>query len=445
MGHWVTDEDRLELARSWVLDWQRGRRVPGVALVVTDREQTRLVELSGLADRAGNKPLAPEQRWQIGSISKAFTSIAVLQLVQAGQLRLDEPVATYLPWLSPLLDRGITLHHLMTHTAGLPLGSEWVPDSLLESAVQGTVGRPQPPGYRYYYSNPGYEIVGDVVEAVTGRRLEQHLEDAVLRPMGMTTAVAAVTPADRDRDVRGHRPPRDDVQWAGQTEQVPDAFFPTCTADGSIAATPDDVAVYLRFLLAGGPDGVLGGDGFTHLAGRHVDAEGGWYGYGLHTNSDGERVTLGHSGGMVGMFADVRVDRVAGIGTALLINGFGDVSNANGYALDTLCGLDPEPPTWPKSEAQDDGSLSAQDSRFVGLFRSYNPWGTTLRVIGQNGQLHLVDPVEGQATALHRESDAVFRVEYADSPDIVEFDVVVDGVFQRLNASGCVYGRARRT
>lgn len=438
------DPARLDVARRWVLDWQRNRQIPGVALVVTDRDQTHLVEVSGLAERAGMRKASPEQRWQIGSISKAFTSIAVLQLAEAGRLGLDDPVVTHLPWLSPQLDRGITLHHLMTHTAGLPSGSEWVPDSLLESALQGTVGRPQPAGYRYYYSNPGYELLGDVVEQVTGLPLEQHLEAEVLNPLGMSGATASVVAEDHDRDVRGHRPPDDDRLWSGQCEQAPDAFYPTCTADGAIAATPADMGRYLQFLLRGGAEGVLSGEGFSRLAGRHVDADDGWYGYGLHTYEKDGRVTFGHSGGMVGMFADVRVDPVAGLGTCMLINGSGDVWNANGYVLDSLCGLEPEAPSWPLPEPRDDGSLRSELQTFVGLFRTYNPWARTLRVIGHEGRLHLADPVEGQTTVLHADGDRVFRVEHPDSPDVVEFDVVVHGRHQKLTVSGCVYGRARR-
>ena len=112
---------------------------------------------SGLADRAGMRALDAGQRWQIGSISKAFSSIAVLQLVREGRLSVDDRIVDLLPWAEHL-DPGITLHHLMSHTAGLPGGSEWTPDSLLESARQGTVGAPQPPGSPYWYSNPGYEL-----------------------------------------------------------------------------------------------------------------------------------------------------------------------------------------------------------------------------------------------------------------------------------------------
>src|SRR5215203_5804291 len=145
-------KSRIDEVTEWALNWQSNRRVPGMALIITDRSQTLHLELSGLADRAGMRPVDASQRWQIGSISKAFASIAVLQLQNEGRLCVDDRVIDHVPWASHL-DANITLHHLMTHTAGLPGGTAWLPDTLLEAAMQGAVGAPQPPGSPFWYSN----------------------------------------------------------------------------------------------------------------------------------------------------------------------------------------------------------------------------------------------------------------------------------------------------
>ena len=435
-------QDRIDEVTRWVLQWQASRRVPGMALVITDRHQTLHVEVSGIADRDGVRPVAATQRWQIGSISKAFSSIAVLQLQSQGKLSVDDRVTDHLPWVSHL-DPAISLHHLMTHTAGLPGGSEWTPDSLLESAMQGAVGAPQPPGSPFWYSNPGYELLGDIIESVTGRPLEAHLEEHVLRPLGMTRSAASVVSTDHGVDVRGHRPPQDDALWRGQTEQTPDVLFPTCTADGAIVAVPEDMGHYLRFLLNRGAEGVLGPDDFARLSARHVPVDDGWYGYGLDTDEPEGQVTLGHSGGMVGMFADVRVDADRGIGTCLLVNGYADVSEANKHVLRLLCDLPSDEPRWPRPEPLDDGSEHPYRAA-VGLYRSYNPWASTLRVLYADAELRLADPVGGSSEVLHPESPNRFRVGRVDSPDVVDVSVEVGGRFQRLELSGCVYGRARR-
>ncbi|MCZ3389226.1 MAG: beta-lactamase family protein [Actinomycetia bacterium] len=435
-------QSRIDGATSWALQWQARRRVPGMALVITDRNQTLHVELSGLADRDGMRPVDAAQRWQIGSISKAFTSIAVLQLQSRGELSTDDQVIDLLPWASHL-HPDITLHHLMTHTAGLPGGSEWTPDSLLESAMQGAVGTPQAPGGPFWYSNPGYELIGDVVESITGQPLENYLEEQVLRPLGMSHSAASVVTTDHGADVRGHRPPQDDALWQAATDQTPDVLFPTCTADGAIAATPEDMGHYLRFLLNSGAESVLGPDDFARLSGRHVRDDDGWYGYGLRTHEHDSQVTLGHSGGMVGMFAEAQVDLDRGVGTCMLVNGYADDSEANKHVLRLLCDLPTDEPSWPRPEPLDDGSHHPYRAA-VGLYRSYNPWASTLRILHAEGELRLADPVSGSFEVLHPESQSRFRVGRVDSPDVVDVSVEIGGSFQRLDLSGCPYGRARR-
>jgi hypothetical protein len=80
----------------------------------------------------------------------------------------------------------------------------------------------------------------------------------------------------------------------------------------------------------------------------------------------------------------------------------------------------------------------------VGLYRSYNPWMPTVRVISSSEGLRLVDPVTGEVTELHPVSGTRYHVHHPDSPDVVDFAVDVDGRYQRLELSGCVYGRVRR-
>ncbi len=143
------------------------------------------------------------------------------------------------------------------------------------------------------------------------------------------------------------------------------------------------------------------------------------------------------------MFADAQVDSDRGIGTCMLVNGYADVSEANRHVLRMLCDLPSEEPSWPRSEPRDDGSEHPYRAA-VGLYRSYNPWASTLRVLHADGELRLADPVTGSFEVLHPESQNRFRVGRPDSPDVVDVSVEVGGRFQRLDLSGCVYGRARR-
>lgn len=439
----------LTAVARWLEQWRKQQRIPGLAFVVTDSDRTLTVITSGIADAVTQRPVTDELRWQIGSISKAFTAIALLQLERTGHLTLADPVVRHLPFARHLRS-DVTLHHLLTHTAGLPGGSEWCPDSLAETALLGSLGNPQPPGSAYHYSNCGYEAAGDVVEAVTGRPLEHHLEQAVLGPLGMTRARGAIRSADRPHEVLGHRPPDVDRPWHRDVDQIPDLWFPSCTADGAVTATPEDLAVYARFLLHGNGE-VLHPLDHERLGQPYVQAPGeGHYGYGLRITTEESGRSIGHSGGMVGSYADVRVDPELGLGCALFINGLGDASETNRYLLERLRAATrgqsmPPAPAVPDAIEQPDEALSAAElAPYVGLYRAHNPWQPVIRVIRRDGRLATVEPTTGQLDALLPRLEGGFHPGAATSPELVTFDLMVDGRYLVLDASGCRYYRARR-
>jgi hypothetical protein len=128
----------------------------------------------------------------------------------------------------------------------------------------------------------------------------------------------------------------------------------------------------------------------------------------------------------------------------MLVNGHADVSDANSYVLAVLCGLEPDEPAWPSPDPMDGATTGGPYDALAGLYRSYNPWMSTVRVIAKHGVLVLADPVGGDASVLHRDGENTFRVGHPDSPEVAEFDIRVSDQCQRLMLSGCVYGRARR-
>ncbi|MQY62799.1 MAG: serine hydrolase, partial [Calditrichaeota bacterium] len=100
--------------------------IPGMAMAVTDREKLLRVSTYGFADVAAQISVTPEMLFEIGSIGKSFTSIALLQLREEGLLNLHEPVTRCLPWFEVQSEHEpITLHHLMSHTAGIIMGADF--------------------------------------------------------------------------------------------------------------------------------------------------------------------------------------------------------------------------------------------------------------------------------------------------------------------------------
>ena len=126
---------------------------PAVALAVTDRDRTLLACTYGEA--------SPDALWPVASVGKSFTAVVGLQLVDEGVLDLHEPVTRWVPWLSVRTPgRPITLHHLLTHTAGLIESSDVAPASNHDVVALAGAETAYAPGQHRHYSNIGYRAVG---------------------------------------------------------------------------------------------------------------------------------------------------------------------------------------------------------------------------------------------------------------------------------------------
>ena len=145
---------------------------PGLALALVDRRGLLTVRTYGYADLERRLPVTADTRFEIGSISKSFTVIALLQEVEAGRLDLHRPVRQYLPWFTPATRwRPVTPHDLLTHTSGLPGDRDDVPSSPAQAyaARERTLG--SAPGTYWAYSNIGYQVLGALLEKLTGKPL----------------------------------------------------------------------------------------------------------------------------------------------------------------------------------------------------------------------------------------------------------------------------------
>ncbi|HWL90277.1 MAG TPA: serine hydrolase domain-containing protein, partial [Actinomycetota bacterium] len=245
---------------------------------------------------------------------------------------LHVSVNELLPWLQlPEPFGPITLHHLLTHTAGLHTGTEDAPG--FAGALQLLRSSPatSAPGERYHYSNDGYKIVGAALEGVTGRPIHELLRDRLLGPLGMTASVAAITDEVWTDHATGYEPMRTDRPAQLRHPLVPAPRIVSNTADGSIVSNVVDMAAYARLVLARGdlPDArgerILSEEGFARLMASAVDdGDHGRYGYGLWNEEVDGRIWLGHSGGMVGYTALLITVPVEGLACVMLQNGRGD-------------------------------------------------------------------------------------------------------------------------
>lgn len=315
--------------------------IPGLAIAVTDRDRTLWVGTFGFSELESRTRVTLRTLFEIGSISKFFSSLVLMQLRDEGLVDLAKPVTTYLPWFKVKSRFApITLHHLLTHTAGLVIGQEESPEGVPEVwALRGT-DTSTPPGRHFYYSNHGYKTVGLVMERLTGEPCGKLVTDRVLKPLGMDSTAAVMTNDVRTRLAVGYSPYMDDRPHIPGGPLAPATWFESGTADGTICSTPEDMCAYLRMLLNGGsgPGGrLVSKEGFALMTSPHIRpddaARGEKYGYGMCVGKIDGHPCLWHTGGMVGFHSSIVADKEAGIGIVTMINGPGAPEDVSLYAL----------------------------------------------------------------------------------------------------------------
>jgi D-alanyl-D-alanine carboxypeptidase len=165
---------------------------PGITIIVVKDGKTLLHKGYGLADLVQRRPLTSDTVLRIASLTKQFTSTAVLMLVDEGKIKLDDDITTYLPDY-PTKGKKITIEHLLTHTSGIvSYTSKPDLDETREYTVQQMIDsfKNDPlefePGSNYKYNNSGYFLLGAIIEKVSGKTYDKFVEERIFVPLGMT-------------------------------------------------------------------------------------------------------------------------------------------------------------------------------------------------------------------------------------------------------------------
>jgi CubicO group peptidase (beta-lactamase class C family) len=295
---------------------------PGLTLSLVDRNGPLRSSQYGFADVKAGIKVAPQTLFEIGSISKSFVAIAVLQLAEEGKIDLQKPVTTYLPWLkfdskfSP-----ITTHHLLSHTSGL----SGVP--LLNRVVATTLRVGFEPGTQWVYSNIGYAILGFLIEAIDKKTFAESMRQRVLLPLGMNSSAPVISNEIRDRIAIGYGPLRPDRPFPVKGQLVEAPWLEVSEAAGSIAATADDMSNYLYMLLhrgAGPKARVLSEKAFDLFTKPVIKSpfrgEDASYAYGLWVSDTNAHTLLRHTGGMVAFSSAMYADVTEGIAAFASVN-----------------------------------------------------------------------------------------------------------------------------
>ncbi|BBY58321.1 serine hydrolase domain-containing protein [Mycolicibacterium sarraceniae] len=330
--------------------------VPGTAVVAVDRNDVVFAHYSGQSDVSARTPVGARHLFPIGSISKTFTAVALLQLLDGGRIRLDTTIADLLDWLpEPLRSNEITLQRLLNHTAGVIGSVDALPDEIGQATLYTGALSTAAPGSFFHYSNVGYILLGLAAATVSGRSLASLVEERILDPLRMRDTVARVTYDDYEALACGYQPRRDDRPWVPGDALAPAPWLEVAGADGNLAATAIDLGRFARMLLGGGQlDGtkILSTNAFEAMVSRLAPSgedvldlhgvaatESSRYGLGINVERCAGHTVLTHGGGMVGYASFLIADLDAGLAVCVLTNANGDTPVAEAIARCTAAEL----------------------------------------------------------------------------------------------------------
>jgi CubicO group peptidase (beta-lactamase class C family) len=233
------------------------QRIPGLALGIVRDDRIAYVRGFGKADDSG-RAVTPQTPFIIGSLSKSFTALAIMQLVERGEVELDAPVQRYLPWFRVADEQAsgeITVRHLLNHTSGLSTktgrsyqGSGDTSDAALEKAVRKlhTVELTAPVGETHQYSTINYSVLGLIVQTVAGRSYESYVQTEILDPLQMRDSFTSEAAAEHEGLASGYH------YWFGRPRAAHLPYNRGLIAAGYLISSAEDMTHYLIAQLNGG-------------------------------------------------------------------------------------------------------------------------------------------------------------------------------------------------
>jgi methyl acetate hydrolase len=239
--------------------------VPGVVVAVVDKNGVLYNEAFGKSSTVKNTPMTKDTIFNMASMTKPITSTAIMILVDEGKLKLDDELAKYLPkWKDPQViskfneadasfetrpaKRQITIRHLLTHTSGIGYGfSSPMLTKIMEKTKKSEMDSPLlfDPGESWAYG-ASTRVLGLVVEAISGQKIDAYLQARILGPLGMSDTSYLVPTTKYSRVVAVNAR---DASGKFEERPVPATIPATVQGDGGLYGTASDYGLFLRMLL----------------------------------------------------------------------------------------------------------------------------------------------------------------------------------------------------
>jgi CubicO group peptidase (beta-lactamase class C family) len=361
----------------------RANRSVGIVAAAFKGRDKLLLQAYGTADVEGNAPMTVATMIPIGSVTKQFTAVAILQLRDQGKLSLDDEVTKWLPEVNVEGNR-ITLRQILAHTAGIPEASD-MPElraiqlirnaTLTRDSVYRVISRhpPEfPAGTLEMYSNTGYWLLGRIVEKESGVSYEEYVEKRIFAPLRMSRSMFCDNSKPVPDRANGYGVGR------GTPSRIPDvAYTPALFAAGGICSTAGDLITWLQALHGGK---VLSPRSYAELMApaKLNDGTSLRYSMGMTIAEDSHGLRyVGHNGGGFGFSSETRWYPAAQLAIVVLTNSEPDAITvaAEGIAAAVL----PAPP-------RAVGSFTGDPAPLLGKYKGAAHGGDVVVVVAQAPQ-----------------------------------------------------------
>ena len=301
---------------------------------------------TGIVNCKTNKVADNQSVYRIASMSKSFASVAILQLRDAGKIKLDDPVWKYIPELKGQKYSAdspeITVRHLLTHAAGFPEDNPWgdrqlgISEATMLKMFKKGISFSNEPGVAYEYSNMGFAMLGQIIKNVSGQSYQSYIIEKVWKPLGMKNTYWDYTKVPDNQLVRGYRWLRE--QYIEQPIE-PDGAYGIM---GGVLTSIEDFSKYMAFHQAAYEVKAANSTilkksslkemhfpaNFNSMNNRGYTGTGepcsnvSFYGYGLRIDQNCNQIrSIGHSGGLPGFGSDWKIVPQYGLGIVTFTNG----------------------------------------------------------------------------------------------------------------------------
>lgn len=207
-----TIQKSIEYIETTIPKYMAQLKIPGLSIALVRDGEMLYAKGFGARNLEDNIPATEHTLYGIGSCAKSFTALSVMQLVEKGEISLDDPVSKYVPLKIGIEDKPITVHHLLSHSSGITgLGTSTILRSALPIPMSSfddhyrfvndaTEEVADEPGKRFAYLNAGYATLQDMVQRVSGMRLDEYVERSILKPLEMERSTYSKEKYEEDHD-----------------------------------------------------------------------------------------------------------------------------------------------------------------------------------------------------------------------------------------------------